>query len=357
MAFYFSSETMAFYDTDVFPVASLPQNKVEVTEAVYNDLLTKQNQGYVIKADNSGNPYAVAQGEASATDIKHAGTIATALVLGHVKIGDTMQTAQDGTLDLKDSSVTTEKLTDLSVTTEKIADGAITEEKMGSVKDFAADETTLTKVEDATSVTVGVKDGGIGTQQLANESVTSDKIHDFTIKTNHLQNYQITNEKIADKAVGASKIKDKSIGTNQIAEGGVYFKNLNSGIIFGNDPNYSTNYNSSHSAADLDTYANQYCDGEMITIVFLNNGPNSFELKNGWVTKQAADGSPYQVKRYDNGDYVLVVNNSTSQPLGVRTQGASGDTKSIPVGQSSLFVCVYSGNDFLTDNSKWIPIS
>lgn len=337
MAFYFSSDTNALYDTDVFPVASLPANKVEITEAVYSELLTKQNQGYVILADGSGNPYTVNQSEATATDMKHSSSVATTLALGHVKIGNTMEAANDGTLDLKD--------------------GAVTEEKLESVKDLYADETTLTMTEDANGFTVGVKDGGIGTQQLADESVTSDKIHDFAIKTNHLQNYQITNEKIADQAVSAYKIKDKTIGTNQIAEGGVDFKNLHSGIIFGNDPNYSTNYNSSHNAADLDTYANQYCNGEKITIVFLNNGPNSFELKNGWVTKQNAAGSPYQEKRYAVGDHVLVVNNSTSQPLGVRTQGAPGDTKSIPVGQSSLFVCVYSGNDFLTDNSKWIPIS
>lgn len=357
MAFYFSSETMAFYDTDVFPVDSLPANRVEVTEAVYNDLLTKQNQGYVIKADNSGNPYAVAQGEASATDIKHAGTIATALVLGHVKIGDTMQTANDGTLDLKDGAVSTDKIAADAVTEEKIAAGAVTEEKLESVKDLYADETTLTMTEDANGFTVGVKDGGIGTQQLADESVTSEKIPNYTIKTNHIQNYQITNQKLADGAVNYSKIENGAVGSNQIAEGGVGFKNLHSGIIFGNDPNYSTNYDSPHNAADLDTYANQYCDGEKITIVFLNNGPNSFELKNGWVTKQDAAGSPYQVKRYSAGDHVLVVNNSTSQSLGVRTQGAPSDTKTIPVGGSSLFVCLYPGNNFLTDNSKWVPVS
>lgn len=357
MAFYFSSETMAFYDTDVFPVASLPENKVEVNEADYTDLMQKQNQGYVIKADNSGNPYAVAQGEASATDIKHAGTIATAVALGHVKIGHTMQTANDGTLDLKDGAVSTDKIAADAVTEEKIANGAVTEEKLESVKDLAADESTLTMTEDANGFTFGVKDGSIGTQQLADESVTTEKIPNFTIKTSQIQNFQITNEKLADKSVSSLKIADRAVGTNQIAEGGVYFKNLNSGIIFGNDPNYSTNYNSSHSAADLDTYANQYCDGENITIVFLNNGPNYFELKNGWVTKQDSAGNPYQVKRYSAGDYVFVVNNSTSQPLGVRTQGAPSDMKTIPVGQGALFVCVYSGNDFLTDNSKWIPVS
>lgn len=356
MAFYFSSDTKAFYDTDVFPAASLPENNVEITEAVYTELMTKQNQGYVIMADNSGNPYAVAQGEAAATDMKHSGSIATTLALGHVKIGNTMQTGNDGTLDLKDGAVSSNKLADESVTNEKIADGAVTEEKLETVKELVADETTLTRTVNNNDITFSVKDGGIGTQQLADESVTSEKIPNYTIKTNHIQNYQITNQKLADGAVTSFKIADGTIGSNQIGENGVSFKNLWHGILFGNDPNYSTNYASQHSAADLDTYANQYCNGEKITVVFINNGPNAFELKNGWIQKQDAAGQPYQTTRYYAGDYVLVVNTSTSQSLGVRTQGAPSDTKTIPVGGSSLFVCLYPGNDFLTDNSKWVPI-
>ena len=101
MAFYFSSDTNALYDTDVFPVASLPENKVEITEAVYSELLTKQNQGYVILADGSGTPYTVNQSEAAATDMKHSGRVATTLALGHVKIGNTMTVANDGTIDVK----------------------------------------------------------------------------------------------------------------------------------------------------------------------------------------------------------------------------------------------------------------
>lgn len=112
MAFYFSSVTKALYDTDVFPVASLPENKVEITEAAYTDLMTKQNQGYVILADGSGNPYTVNQSEATATDIKHASSVATTLALGHVKIGNTMTTANDGTLDVKDDAITADKVKD-----------------------------------------------------------------------------------------------------------------------------------------------------------------------------------------------------------------------------------------------------
>lgn len=112
MAFYFSSVTKALYDTDVFPVASLPANKVEITQAAYTDLMTKQNQGYVILADGSGNPYTVNQSEATATDIKHAASVASTIALGHVKIGNTMTAANDGTLDVKDDAITADKVKD-----------------------------------------------------------------------------------------------------------------------------------------------------------------------------------------------------------------------------------------------------
>ena len=281
MAFYFSSDTNALYDTDVFPVASLPANKVEITEAVYFELLTKQNQGYVILADGSGNPYTVNQSEASATDIKHAASVATTLALGHVKIGNTMEAANDGTLDLKDGAVTTEKIVDAnvtadklasnsvttakiadanvtadklasdsvttakiadgtvtadklatdSVTTAKIADGTVTEEKLESVKDLSADETTLTMTEDANGFTVGVKDGGIGTQQLTGDSVTTAKIADANVTADKLASNSVTTAKIVDANVTADKLATDSVTTAKIEDGAVTGKKLNSSTV------------------------------------------------------------------------------------------------------------------------------
>ena len=186
MAFYFSQENFSFYDTDVFPIASLPSSRVEITEEVYNELLTKQNQGYVIKADNSGNPYAVTQGESSATDMKHSGSIATAVDLGHVKIGNTMKTDSNGVLDVNnnaisaaqiaDGSITTPKLADGAVTTAKIENGAVTEEKLDSVKDLLADETSLTMAETANEFTLSVKDGGISRNKIADSAINAAKI-------------------------------------------------------------------------------------------------------------------------------------------------------------------------------------
>lgn len=221
MAFYFSSANKAFYDTDVFPEASLPANKVEITEAVYNELLTKQNNGYVILADNSGNPYAVTQGESSATDMKHSGSIATAVALGHVKIGNTMKTDSNGVLDVKDNaiaaaqiadgSITTPKLADGAVTTAKIENGAVTEEKLDAVKDLLADETSLTMEETANEFTLSVKDGGISRNKIADAAISESKIDE----------YAVNSTKIHPGAVISSKIAEGAVGTNAIADGAV----------------------------------------------------------------------------------------------------------------------------------------
>lgn len=267
MAFYFSSDTKALYDTDVFPVGSLPANKVEITEAAYIDLMTKQNQGYVILADGSGNPYTVNQSEAAATDIKHAASVATTLALGHVKIGNTMTAANDGTLDLKDGavttakivdanvtadklasnsvttakitdanvtadklasdsvttakiadgSVTTQKIADANVTTEKLADGAVTEEKLESVKDLVADETTLTMSEDANAFTFSVKQGGVNSLHIANGAILYNHLGNLSVKENTLDLSAVTTTKIADAAVTTPKITDAAVTREKLA--------------------------------------------------------------------------------------------------------------------------------------------
>jgi hypothetical protein len=376
MAFYFSSDTKALYDTDVFPVASLPANKVEITEAVYSELLTKQNQGYVIKADNSGNPYAVAQGEASATDIKHAGTIATALVLGHVKIGNTMQTGNDGTLDLKDGAVTTAKIVDANVTadklatdsvttakitdanvttpkiadlnvttgkiadsavttakianqnvtTEKLADGSVTEEKLDLVKKLEADETSLTMTEDVNGFTLSVKDSGVTTAKIANQNVTTAKIADANVTTSKIADLNVTTGKIADSAVGHQKLGDDFLFWDPS------FESHKGGIEVGIQNSALTNY------------SNVYCNSKPITILFLKNTMN-------FVLNNTVDSGVF---RYREGNYVLIVNVTSSDNLFIYNRNVV--IKQIPSGSASLFACINKG-DTNGANSIWCPIS
>lgn len=221
MAFYFSSDTKALYDTDVFPATSLPANKVEITAAAYSELLTKQNQGYVILADGSGNPYTVNQSEAAATDIKHAGSVATTVALGHVKIGNTMTAANDGTLDLKDGAVTTAKIADANVTTDKLADGAVTDAKLESVKDIDADETSLTMDESSNAFTLSIKDGGVSTAKIADGAVTREKIAPEAIGATRLATDAVQTVKIQDGAVTTAKIDDANVTTAKIADANV----------------------------------------------------------------------------------------------------------------------------------------
>lgn len=131
--------------------------------------------------------------------------------------------------------------------------------------------------------------------------------------------------------------------------GGLEASDLPPGFMFNKDPNYASNYASPHSSTDLNSYTTSYCNGQSVNVVFLNNGPNAFELNNGFI-----DGN---IKRYVDGDYVLITNKASSLSLGVRTEGGSSDIKTIPAGSSSLFVCQYSGNETLTDNSVWVPVS
>ncbi len=225
MAFYFSSDTNALYDTDVFPVASLPANKVEITSAAYAELLTKQNQGYVILADGSGNPYTVNQSEAAATDIKHAASVATTIALGHVKIGNTMEAANDGTLDLKDGAVTTAKIVDANVTADKLASNSVTTAKITDANvtadKLASDSVTTAKIADGSVTTAKIVDANVTADKLASNSVTTAKITDANVTADKLASDSVTSTKIADGSVTTAKIVDANVTADKLASNSV----------------------------------------------------------------------------------------------------------------------------------------
>ena len=220
MAFYFSSDTKSFYDTDVFPVSSLPANKVEISKATFTELMTKQNQGYVIMADGSGNPYAVNQSEAAATDIKHAASVATTIALGHVKIGNTMQAANDGTLDLKDGAVSTAKIADANVTAAKIATDAV---ETAKIKDA---NVTTDKIADGAVSTAKIADGAVSTAKIADGAVTGAKIEGSAITSSKIADGNVITDKLSNSAVTTDKIATKAVTTEKIASHAVEYGNL-----------------------------------------------------------------------------------------------------------------------------------
>lgn len=221
MAFYYNSTTNAFYDTDVFPVADLPANSVEIAENNYKNLMANQNNGGFVAHDNSGNPIVGSWMSTAATDMVHSGKIADANTLGHVMSGSVISVGYDGKMDIVNgaviankiagSAVTTVKIADEAVTTEKINDGAVTEEKLDSVKDLEADETTLTMTEGSDEFTLFVKAGGISETELAadavstakivDEAVTTQKIDDGAVTTAKIENYAVTKDKLASSVI------------------------------------------------------------------------------------------------------------------------------------------------------------
>lgn len=239
MAFYYNANSNAFFDTDVFPVADLPANSVQVSETTYKDLLSRQNSGNFISHDNSGNPVYAFIIEDPASDILHAAALATSSTPGHVKIAGTsslMSTSAigiqaDGTLgitgygisedELANQAVTTSKIKDYNVTnrkmaidsvgtlniidanvtTPKIADGAVTEEKLDSVKELEADESTLTMTETSNKFTFSVKAGGITANELATDAVETAKIKDLNVTTGKIANHAVTKDKLASSVI------------------------------------------------------------------------------------------------------------------------------------------------------------
>lgn len=230
MAFYFSSETNAFYDTDVFPVASLPANKVLIQEEEYSLLLSRQNAGYVILHNSYGEPYLVQQVESTATDMKHSGSIATTVALGHVKVGNSMKTDANGVLDVNGNAIVTAMIADGAVATAKIADGSVTEEKLDSVKDLVADETSLTMAENANDFTLSVNDGGISRAKIADAAINAAKIDEYAVTSEKINPSAVIASKIADDAIVTSKIRDANVTAEKIAAGAISLQKI--------DPDY-----------------------------------------------------------------------------------------------------------------------
>lgn len=188
MAFYYNANSNAFFDTDVFPVANLPANSVQVSETTYKDLLSRQNNGYFISPDNSGNPVYAFYIEDPASDILHAAVLATSSTPGHVKVAVTsslMSTSAigiqaDGTLGITGYGIGEDELANQAVATSKIKNYNVTNRKMaidsvGTLNIIDANVTTP-KIADGAVETAKIKDLNVTTGKIANHAVTKDKL-------------------------------------------------------------------------------------------------------------------------------------------------------------------------------------
>ncbi|MDJ0693232.1 tail fiber domain-containing protein [Mastigocoleus sp. MO_188.B34] len=118
-------------------------------------------------------------------------------------------------------SVNTDQIADNSITNLKIQDGAITKEKLDP------------------SISFNIPNGGVGTQQLADNSVTTPKIANNAVTTLKIQNGAITRDKldpsidfdIPNSGVGTAQLADNSVTTPKIANNAVTTLKIQNGAI------------------------------------------------------------------------------------------------------------------------------
>lgn len=206
MSIYFDPNALCFYDTSVFPAASIPNGCTPVTDADYKNLMDGQNGGGSIRNQNgSPTPGFISQSEA--TEMLHAGVIASTSVLGHVKIDASSPIGIDanGALIIQNLSILTAMISAEAVTTAKIADSAVTTNK--------------------------INDKAVTTNKIADKAVTTDKIDDKAVTTDKIDDKAVTTAKIDDKAVTGDKIADATIGNSKLGAFAVHENNIDSNAV------------------------------------------------------------------------------------------------------------------------------
>ncbi|HKZ95271.1 MAG TPA: hypothetical protein VJ249_11950 [Candidatus Bathyarchaeia archaeon] len=119
----------------------------------------------------------------------------------------------------------TSNISDDAIASEKISDGAIITTKLddGTVTSAKILDGTITATDiaDGSLISLKIQDGAIITGKIANGSVTTAKLADSAIITVKLANSSVTTAKIADGNVTANDIANNAIVTIKLADGAV----------------------------------------------------------------------------------------------------------------------------------------
>ena len=147
--------------------------------------------------------------------------------------------AVGGEVDLSEGSVDTDILASNSVTSAKIVDGTITDDDISlsglsniaeaSINGYHIDDNVV----DFRHLAPDLYDFITGVDVIAEGSITSDKIADFTIDTKDIKNNSITSVKIDTGAVGSSEIANGAITTTDISDNAVTFAKMDIKFRFG----------------------------------------------------------------------------------------------------------------------------
>ena len=112
----------------------------------------------------------------------------------------------------KTDQLGTTQIADKAVTTEKLENESVTTDKL----DAAA--VTTDKVADANITTSKLADSSVETEKINNKAVTTDKLNDGAVDNSKLSTNAVTSEKIKDESIITEKLNDRAVTTEKVEE-------------------------------------------------------------------------------------------------------------------------------------------
>ena len=123
--------------------------------------------------------------------------------------------------------------------TKQIKNNAVTSEKIrnGHVRnvDLARNSVNTAKIVAAAVTGLQIRDASVGNADLGNDSVTGSRIRGGAVGNSDLANDAVTSSKLRGGAVGNSDLADNSIGASKVADGSLLAADIKDGeVVEGN---------------------------------------------------------------------------------------------------------------------------
>lgn len=112
----------------------------------------------------------------------------------------------------KTDQLGTTQIADKAVTTEKLENESVTTDKLNAAS------VTTDKVADANITTSKLADSSVETEKINNKAVTTDKLNDGAVDNSKLSSNAVTSEKIKNESIITEKLNDRAVTTEKVEE-------------------------------------------------------------------------------------------------------------------------------------------
>lgn len=112
----------------------------------------------------------------------------------------------------KTDQLGTTQIADKAVTTEKLENESVTTDKLDAAS------VTTDKVADANITTSKLADSSVETEKINNKAVTTDKLNDGAVDNSKLSPNAVTSEKIKNESIITEKLNDRAVTTEKVDE-------------------------------------------------------------------------------------------------------------------------------------------